>query len=270
MGNIITTLKRFLANKNTITILGVLLGLVILFVGYNYRVNNAVETQEIPYATKTISASLEITKDAVSTMEVLKSTIKDNTSIIANINEVLNTSDSYCASDRTNIPTGSFFYKEQVVRCKEVSNNAIKRMPDGFRSVSLPVDLQSTYGNSMRPDDYIDLYAKIEEDGKLYYGEFITKLPILDVRDSNGRSVFYGGTQNATPAVLLFACPPDLYILLSSAVLLGNNKIELIPVPGNAAYTSEKGETQVTNEWIRNRIEYYLMPGVLSNTTTEE
>ena len=87
MGNIITTLKRFLANKNTITILGVLLGLVILFVGYNYRVNNAVETQEIPYATKTISASLEITKDAVSTMEVLKSTIKDNTSIIANINE---------------------------------------------------------------------------------------------------------------------------------------------------------------------------------------
>ena len=30
MGNIVTTIKRFLSNKNTITILGVLLGIVVL------------------------------------------------------------------------------------------------------------------------------------------------------------------------------------------------------------------------------------------------
>ncbi len=259
MGNIVTTLKRFLSNKNTITILGVLLGLVVLFIGYNYRVKNAVETQMIPYATKTITATNEITKDAVSTMEVLRSTVRDNSAIISNINSILNTSETYCASDRSNIPSGSFFYTEQVMRCKEVSNNALKRMPDGYRAVNLPVDLQSTYGNSMYPEDYIDIYAKMEIDGKLFYGEFITKLPILDVRDNSGRSVFYGNNQNTTPALLLFACPKDLYWLLSGAIFLGSNVVELVPVPGNASYTSEKGETQVTSEFIRNQIEYYLM-----------
>ncbi len=266
MGNIITTLKRFLANKNTVTIIGVLLGLVVLFIGYNYRVNNAVETQVIPYATRTITATSEITKDAVSTMEVLRSTVKDNTAIISNINSVLNTNETYCASDRSNIPAGSFFYTEQVIRCEDVANNALKRMPDDYRAVNLPVDLQDTYGNSMYPGDFIDIYAKMDIDGKLFYGEFITKLPILDVRDSNGRSVFYGNNQNTTPALLLFACPKELYELLSSAILLGTSKVELIPVPGNARYTSEEGETEITSEFIRDRIEYYLMhdPGSTS------
>ncbi len=259
MGNIATTIKRFLSNKNTVTIIGVLLGIIVLFVGYNYRVSNAVETQLIPYATKTIAATSEITKDAVSQMEVLKSTVKESKTLISNVNAVLSTQEAYCASDRTNIPAGSFFYEDSVMRCRDVTNNALKRMPDGYKAVNLPVDLQKTYGGSMYPGDYIDIWAKMEIDGKIFFGEFITKLPILDVRDSNGRSVFFGGNQSGTPALLIFACPPDLFWLLSGAIYKGENTIELIPIPGNAKYTSEEGETEVTSEFIRDRIEYYLM-----------
>ena len=50
MGNIVTTFKRFLSNKNTVTIIGVMLGIVVLYVGYNYRVNHAIETVSIHYA----------------------------------------------------------------------------------------------------------------------------------------------------------------------------------------------------------------------------
>ena len=39
-----------LGNKNTVTILGVLVGIAVILIGYNYRVNNAVKPVEVPYA----------------------------------------------------------------------------------------------------------------------------------------------------------------------------------------------------------------------------
>ena len=96
MGNLVTTIKRFLSNKNTITILGVLLGLVVLFIGYNYRINAAVDTVNIPYAKKTISATKEITADMVGTMEVLRSTVSNNKTLISDINRVVSSGQRYC------------------------------------------------------------------------------------------------------------------------------------------------------------------------------
>ncbi|MCM1053155.1 MAG: hypothetical protein NC483_04195 [Ruminococcus sp.] len=261
MGNIVTTIRRFLSNKNTITILGVMLGIVVLYVGYNYRVKTAVETVVIPYATQEITATSKITADSVATMEVLRSMVVSSKSIISNYAEVVNTVQANCASERMTIPSGSFFYKDQIKPCNAVTNNALKEMPDGYRAVSLAVDLQKTYGNSMQPGDYIDLYVKAQsEDHKLIYGEFITKLPILDVRDNTGQSIFYGTSTSNTPALLLFAVPnydevdPDLnlYLLLAKASMLSS--IELIPVPGNKAYTSEVGETRVTSQYLKQLI----------------
>ena len=73
MGNIVTTIKRFISNKNTITILGVLLGIVVLYIGYNYRVDQAIDTVVIPFARQTITATSEITQEMISTTEVLRS-----------------------------------------------------------------------------------------------------------------------------------------------------------------------------------------------------
>lgn len=255
MGNIVTTFKRFLSNKNTVTILGVLLGIVVLYVGYNYRVSHAIDTISIPYAKKTINATNEITKDNVGMTEVLRSLVSSNKTLIANINNVVSTSEPYCVTTGTSVPEGGFFYTEQVEICRNISNNPLKNMPDGYKPVSLSVDLHTTYGNSMYPGDYIDLYVKMQsEDGRLIYGEFIEKLPILDVRDNNGKSVF-ATNETKTPAELLFAVPQDLYLLLSKATYLNN--VTLVPVPGNATYTSVPGETSVKSEYLRQEILKY-------------
>lgn len=255
MGNIVTTIKRFLSNKNTVTIIGVLLGIIVLYVGYNYRVSHAVETVSIPYAKKTITATTEITKDNVGTIEVLQSMVTSNKTLISNINNVVSTTTPYCVNTGTSIPAGGFFYTEQVALCTSIANNPLKNMPDGYKPFSLAVNLHSTFGNSMYPGDYIDLYLKMQsEDGKLIYGKFISKLPILDVRDSNGNSVF-ATSQTATPAELLFAVPEDYYLLLSKASYLSN--ITLVPVPGNKTYTSTVGETKVESEYLRNEILKY-------------
>ncbi len=264
MGNIVTTLKRFLANKNTVTILGVLLGLVVLFIGYNYRIEHAVEKIAIPYAKKTISSTNAITSDAVGTMEVLRSMVNNNKQIISNMSAIISPTQAYCVAEMTSVPEGSFFYKEQVKTCSSVANNVIALLPDGYQPVTIPVDMQSTYGNSMFPGDYIDLYAKMETDnGLLIFGKMISKLQIMDVNDSNGKSVFYDPTASKTPAFLTFAVPDEevngvnLFSLLSQAIFLGDRVVTLKPVPKNAAYTAEKGETQVTSEYLKDEILKY-------------
>ena len=37
MNNLKASMKKFLGNKNTVTILGVIICLVILYIGYNYN-----------------------------------------------------------------------------------------------------------------------------------------------------------------------------------------------------------------------------------------
>lgn len=261
MGNIVTTIKRFLSNKNTVTIIGVLLGIVVLYIGYNYRVKTAVETISIPYAKKAISPTSKITSEDVGTMEVLKSMANSSKTLLKSYNDVISQSKTYCASERSAIPEGSFFYTDQVKECSAINSNVLDNMPEGYRPITLDVNLQKTYGNSMYPGDYIDLYIRTQDDsGKLIYGEFITKLPILDVRDSNSQSLFFGNanTNSTVPAILLFAVPnydasgTNLYLLLSKATRLP--KIELVPVPGNRSYTNEVGETKVSSEYLKNLI----------------
>ena len=63
MNNMKTGLKRALTNKNTVTILGVILAVIVLYVGYNWRVKSATNPISVPYAVKTISAGTEITED---------------------------------------------------------------------------------------------------------------------------------------------------------------------------------------------------------------
>ena len=52
-GNVQMSVKKVLTNKNTVTIIGVLAAIVILYVGYNYRIKKAVNPITVPYATQT-------------------------------------------------------------------------------------------------------------------------------------------------------------------------------------------------------------------------
>lgn len=255
MGNIVTTIKRFLSNKNTITILGVLLGIVVLYVGYNYRVNQAVDTVMVPYATNTITATSEITQEMVSTTEVLRNFVSGNSNLVMDTSALVNSTNPVCVTYGTSVPEGAFFYSEQIVNCSGLPNNPIENIPDGYTIFSMGVDIHTTYGNSMYPGDYIDLYIRMESsDNRIIFGKFIESIEILDVRDSQGVSVFLT-SQARTPSELLFAVPEDLFWLLNVATEISG--LELVPVPRNASYTSNPGETSVSSEYLRNLIRTY-------------
>ena len=85
MNNLSNSLKKFVSNKNTVTILGVILAIVILYVGYNYRINQRVTLTRIPYANQTIQPRTQITSAMISYKDVPSSFLSGD--IITDANE---------------------------------------------------------------------------------------------------------------------------------------------------------------------------------------
>lgn len=249
MGNILVKVKRFLSNKNTVTILCVLAGILVLYIGYNWRVKSATEPIRIPYAKTALASRHKITRDDIGYMEVSGTVVSKMSNVIRNQNELIDKEVTY----GNTIQQNAFFFKGDV---EEASSNKgtsslLSNISDGYTLVYLDVDLHSTFGNAIYPGNYIDLWFEgKDENGRYIYGKFIQSIKVLDVTDSDGNSVFETGSESRTPAQLLFAVPDDLKSLLEKAKLVG----KLIPVPRNKSYSQNPGATEVASSYLENYI----------------
>ena len=251
MGSLINTFKRFFTNKTTVTILGVVAGVLVLFFFYMYRVNNAVNPREVPIATRTIAATEEITKDDIEIVEI-GSSFLSNADVYTSANDLV----GKYVNTGTSIPKGGLFYTSQIVEKDELPNSIFHEIPDGFTFYQLKVNNDSTYANSIYPGDRIDLWMTTTQDGLIYYGEFIRSIEVLAVRDSSGENVF-DVTSGRTPAWLLFAVPTDMYRYLKVAEFISS--ISITPVLRNTNYNSEVGSTEITNDVLLQMIENKIM-----------
>lgn len=240
MGNIMLKLKRFLGNKNTVTILCVIAGVAVLLIGYNYRVNQAVQPVSVPYALTRMSPKSKVEADDVGTIKVSGAFVEQTEDLITSKSYILN-NEWYVHYD-TVIPEGGLFYKSQLVTKDELPDTAFDDIDEGATIFSLSVNSHTTYGDSIMPGNFIDLYLKATDDnGKIIFGKFIESIKVLSVRDSSGKDVFSDNQANSSSSELLFAVQDDLFILLSEASFVGG--IEIVPVPRNEAYRNE-GDTE--------------------------
>ncbi len=232
MNNLKASMKKFLGNKNTVTILGIVLCLVVLYVGYNYRINARVELVEVPYATKTIQPRTYITQDMIGTMNVPKSFLVGR--YYNNANAIVGKYTNY----NTIIAKGSLFYADLVVSKDELPDSAFADVPEGYTVVNYPVNIATTYANSMAPGSYINIYYKsLDDNGKIMFGKFISNIKVLDVKDASGQHVFENSEETRTPAYMLFAVPEETHLLLRKALYLTKYSVELILVPNTATLT---------------------------------
>ena len=250
MGSLLNTFKKFFTNKTTVTILGVVVGVAVLFGFYTYRVNNAVNPTRVPVATRTIAATEEITSDDIRMEEIGSSFLTDD--IITSTNDLV----GKYINTGTSIPEGGMFYTSQIVEKEELPNSIFDEIPDGYTIYQLRVDNESTYANSIFPGDRIDLFMTTTQDDLIYFGEFIRSIEVLAVRDANGENVF-DVTSGRTPAWLLFAVPTDLYRSLKVAEYIAN--VTITPVPRNRTYNTESGSTEITNEELLQMIQSHIM-----------
>ena len=263
MGNLTIGFKKFMQNKNTVTILGVVVAIAILYFAYTYRIQQTIKPVSIPYATQEIAAGTQITSSVIGYRDVPASLVDDNVELIVKPDEII---DKYANID-TAIPEGSFFYRRSVVEKEMLPDNIIKDYPSGYVLFKLEVDVNSTYGNSVYPGNYIDIWLKavnkVEENEQLtpdadriMYGKLISNIKVLAVLDGAGNSVFSNAEENTEPNIVIFALPEEYYVLLMKAGYMRTYDTSIELVPTNESLKEEPGDLELSSdqlkEWINN------------------
>lgn len=250
MNNIVISLQKFLKNKNTVTIIGVVLIIIILFFGYRYQIKKQVNPiSGIPVAAQNIQPRTKITEDMVETISVAPIVLQKG-EVIQNKGAIVGKYSNY----NTMIPKGSMFYRDTVVEESKLPDSAFIAVEKGQIPYNFPVDLDTTYGNSIYPGNYIDIYMKaVRKDGKLMVGKLLENVKVLAVKDSSGRHVFENSEEARTPAYLIFGVSSEVNILLRKASYMGDFSAELFPVPHGTS-VEEEGATTVTSQTLKDFI----------------
>ena len=265
MNNVLNSFKRILKNKNTVTIIGVIIILILLYVGYSMQINSAVEPVQIPVATETIQPRTEITDDMVTTIDVPNISLSDNvirttSSIVgkySNINSV--------------IPEGSMFYTDTVIDEDELPDSVFVKVKDGEVVYNFSVNMETTFGNSIYPGNMIDIYMKTGNGSseRIMVGKLIENIEVLAVKDSAGRNVFENSSESRTPAYLIFGVEEELHLMLRKASYMTSLGVELFPVPHGGSVEVE-GSTQVSTQQLVDYIDAHSVNIPIEDTTTEE
>lgn len=252
-------IMKFVGNKTFVTIMGLLACVLVLYIGYNYRVNIAISPIAVPYAKESIAARTLITSDMVGTIKVSSDYLGSANTVVRSSTDVVNMYVSY----KTNIPKGSLFFKEQLKKADEMPDSAFADIEDGYTIFSLSVTVDDTYANSIYAGQYIDLYMSAKddetEDNLVIYGRLIESIRVLAVKDKQGRNILKTSMASGLkPAELLFAVEDEMFLLLMQSQFISGN-IKLVPVLRNEKYTSDKGETLVSSiqlqDFIKRKVE---------------
>lgn len=264
MNNFVASLKKFITNKNTVTILGTLVGIAILYFGYNWRINQQVEQISVVVAKQNIQPRTRITTDMVETIQIAKvmydKMMSSNTagaSVIRSTAE-LNSAFENGAYANVNslIPQGSVLIRNvNVVDRSKIPSSVLLKIDEGQIPYAFSINFADTYGNAIMDDTYVNIYMKAEDDtGKPMIGMLLKDVKVLAVLDSSGRDVFENTEENRTPSTLIFGVSEDLHLLLRKANYLN---VELIPVPVVESISDDEyeGAVEVTSSYLRQYIE---------------
>lgn len=259
MGDLVSQIKNITSNKNTVTVLGVILAIFVIYIAYTIRVNNAVSPISVPYASQQISPGTQITSEYISYRNVPPALLKGK--VVTNVNNILN---KY-VSPNSIIPEGSLFYESAIIDKSQVESNTTLNYPNGYTLYYMEVNSFSTYGNSIYPGNYIDIYLKavVKFEAETQYNsdadrvmldKLLENVKVLAVKDSAGDAVFEDLDNQKTPAMIVFAVPEEYYILLKKSEFLSKYESTLIPVPTNESMKDSPGELKLATEDIKNWI----------------
>ena len=251
-------LKNLLANKNVVTILGAVLIVIVLYAFYTWRVNSAINPISVPYAKVTIGPRTEITNDMIGHLEIQQSSLKgkvltnENTQIIGMYTNVNST-----------IPEGSLFYEGVIVEYKNLADSFLIKMPKDsegnyLTSYDFKVNTASTYGNSIYPGNYVDIFFVGKNEDKVMYGKLAANVKVLAVKTGDGRHVFENINENLQPSLIILAVTDELGRLLRVSESVSGVQLKLVPT--NAGYIHESEDEiamEISDDEIKEYIEQY-------------
>jgi len=266
MNQFMASVQRIIKNKNFVTIAGVIVVLGLLYWGYSSQINKAVEPVRVPVAKQTIQPRTEITDDMIQLVDMPAISVKDNV-IKAKTNIV-----GKYSNINTVIPEGSMFYTDTVISKEDLPDSVFVKVKKGEIVYNFPVNMESTFGNSIFPGNKIDIFMKTGNgsDEKIMIGKLIENVEVLAVKDSAGRNVFENTSERRTPSMMIFGLPANINMLLKKASYMRSLGVELYPVPhgGTVATT---GATEVSTKQLVDYIEAHAIDiPMTEETETDE
>lgn len=257
-------IMKIIKSKNFVTIVMLLTGLVLLYIGYDYTIKKETDPVRVPVATRTINPTEQITEKDITYKTVPKAAVSDNV-----LTSKILISGNY-ANINVTIPEGSMFYSEWVIGKNDLPGKWVELVNKGEVPYYFPVSIASTLGNSVLPDTYIDMYLKITDDnGTVMFGKMLDNIKVLAVHDSRGQNVFGSAEDIGTPAYIGFGVTSDLYLLLKKAEYLGL-EFTLSPrgqTPPTYDYIVVKSET--LKEYIESKTVMVPEDEILKETETK-
>lgn len=236
MSNILISIKKFITNKNVVTVLGVIVILGLLYWGYNSTIEKETQPTKICVATQTIQPRTLITDDMIDCKKTVPKEFVKDSNYVQYSKDIVG---KYTAVN-TVVPEGSPFYGEYLINKEDLPDSAFVEVPEGQRPYALSVTTASTYGNSIFPGNVIDVYMKaVDENGQVMVGRLLQDVKVLAVKDSSGNNVFEDTAANRTPSTLTFGVTEEIYILLKKAEYLKSQGVELFPAPRGGSVSTD-------------------------------
>lgn len=235
------SIVRFLKNKNTVTVIGVILIIAILWGGYYYQLQKTVKPVSVPVASTTIQPRTQITSDMITYVEVPKSYITDNA--ITEESQIINMYSNY----NTMIPAGSMFYNESVTTEESMPNYVLSLLKEGEYGVAYTINTaENTISWGIMPGDKIDLYMRVTtEEGSVMLGKLLENVEILAVTDSEGNNVYEVSDGSRTAEKLIFGVSEDIFLLLLRSNYLS---VDIFPIQHGAWVDDTDATTQLTTQ----------------------
>ena len=253
-------LKQFLANKNVVTLLGAIIIVIVLYAFYQWRVNQATSPIKVPYANQAIDPRTEITDEMISYLEIPQSSLKGNVLLNTNTQII-----GMYTNVNVLIPEGSFFYKDALTTYEGLADSFLYELEDGLVAYNFDVSTWSTYGNSMYPGNFVDIYFKGVENEQIILGKLVENVKILAVKDSEGNHVFETTAEQRQPKEIIFGVPEEVHSLLRTAEYIKDAEVILVPTNYKLKDVEEEEEQEedekinvITDEEIRSYIEGFM------------
>lgn len=254
MGNFGIAFKKFITNKNTVTVIGIIIILLLLYWGYDSTVKKSVNPVNVPVAKDRITSEHLITYDDIDYKKVSRVVLGDN--VLTNAAAIV----GMYTNINVTIPKGSMFYSEWLIKEEDVPGKWIEKVDfaNGEEAYYFNTNNIKTLGNSVLPNSYIDIYMKaLDENDTLMVGKLLENIQVLAVHDSNGHNVFSDSANIGSTSYLGFALSHDYYILLQKAERLSSLGIELILAPQGVTpqVTDDENTVFVGSETLRDYID---------------
>lgn len=236
MNNLGLSLKKFFTNKNTVTIIGVVAILVILYFMYTKQIKKATKEVEIPVANKQIDPETQISyQNDVRTIKIAQAAKPEG--VLTSKAEI----DGKYTGIGVTIPVGGMFYKDLIVNKEDLPGNWITLVGADERPYYFSVNVTTTFGNSIQPGDLVDFYMRAyDEDNKLIFGRIFNDQKVLAVTDSAGKNVFRSQNSIGTPSFLNFGFDLETYQVMKYAEYANGSNIEIIVVPRGGNYDADE------------------------------